>query len=160
LNSLRGWFTRLPKAFCTDSGLVAAEGEKCWNGTESASYTKLLAKDGLASQGKNPEYQAERFLPYRGLFIDERLRLGMLAFRLQNALHGTNYTNYQIEGSGNNDDEDYAEGSGSLSIVSLQSTKSDDKTPDVLPHTSFGTRQLVPLAPLIALLLYLTRRFS
>lgn len=31
----------------------------------------------------------------------------MLAFRLQNALHGHNYTNYQIEGSAEGDDEDY-----------------------------------------------------
>ncbi|XGW26065.1 hypothetical protein V3C99_007017, partial [Haemonchus contortus] len=161
LSVLRGWFTGLPKAFCSDSGLVAPDGEKCWNGNQSASYTKELAGDGLAGQGKIPEYQAARILPYRGVFIDERLRLGMLAFRLQNALHGHNYTNYQIEGSGDSDDdEDYDEGSGSLSIVSLHTTESSENTSDVLPHTSFGSRQLVPVAPLIVVLLYLTRRFT
>ncbi|VDO66344.1 unnamed protein product [Haemonchus placei] len=120
LSVLRGWFTGLPKAFCSDSGLVAPDGEKCWNGNQSASYTKELAGDGLSSQGKNPEYQAARILPYRGVFIDERLRLGMLAFRLQNALHGHNYTNYQIEGSGDSDDdEDYVSSRAFFSFFSI-----------------------------------------
>ncbi|PIO68252.1 hypothetical protein TELCIR_09969 [Teladorsagia circumcincta] len=66
LSALRGWFTGLPKAFCSDSGLVAADGETCWNGSASASYTKKEAGDGLTKQGENPEYQADRFLPYRG----------------------------------------------------------------------------------------------
>ncbi|KAK5971037.1 Glypican, partial [Trichostrongylus colubriformis] len=51
LSGLRGWFTELPKAFCSDAGLVAPEGEICWNGSASASYTKKIAGDGLASQG-------------------------------------------------------------------------------------------------------------
>ncbi|VDO87599.1 unnamed protein product [Heligmosomoides polygyrus] len=162
LTTLRGWFTALPKSFCSDSGLVAADGEKCWNGSESAAYTKKEAGDGLAMQKENPEYQAERFLPYRGLFVDERLRLGMLAFRLQNALHGHNYTNYQIEGSAEGDDEDYAEGSGGgVSIVSLYATESsEDSASDVLPHTSSGTPSLVSYGTSIVVLLYLTRRFS
>lgn len=70
LTTLRGWFTALPKSFCSDSGLVAADGEKCWNGSESAAYTKKEAGDGLAMQKENPEYQAERFLPYRGEDVD------------------------------------------------------------------------------------------
>ncbi|KAK6015702.1 hypothetical protein OSTOST_18846, partial [Ostertagia ostertagi] len=71
LSALRGWFTGLPTAFCSDSGLVAADGETL----------DVMRND---------------------------LRLGMLAFRLQNALHGQNYTNYEIEGSATTiDDEDY-----------------------------------------------------
>lgn len=67
LESLRGWFTALPTSFCSsDSGLVAKEGEPCWNGTQTAPYTKKVAGDGLANQNGNPEYQADRFLPYRG----------------------------------------------------------------------------------------------
>ncbi|CAJ0604431.1 unnamed protein product [Cylicocyclus nassatus] len=153
---LRGWFSALPTTFCTDSGLVAKEGESCWNGNETAPYTKEIAGDGLAKQSTNPEYQADRFLPYRGLFIDERLRLGMLSFRLQNVLHGYNYTNYQVvEGSGDSDDEDYDEGSG-LSIVSLYSTESTEQTVEVQPHTS--TARIFTLSlPLLSILLYLTR---
>ncbi|EYC33767.1 hypothetical protein Y032_0002g975 [Ancylostoma ceylanicum] len=159
LESLRGWFTALPTSFCSDSGLVAKEGESCWNGTETAPYTKEVAGDGLARQNLNPEYQADRFLPYRGLFVDERLRLGMLAFRLQNVLYGQNYTNYQVEGSGSgdSDDEDYDEGSG-LSIVSLYSTDSTEQALEVQPHTSVSPRQFTSSSfVLLLILLYLTR---
>ncbi|KJH45046.1 glypican [Dictyocaulus viviparus] len=151
ISSLRGWFTSLPKAFCYDSGLVAKDGEKCWNGNETASYERKIAKDELQYQRENPEYKTQRFIPYRGLFVDERLRLGMLSFRLQSTLYGKNYTNYQIEGSGNSDDEDYSEGSGSLSIISLVSSESSEDSVDVLPHTSSTSRQLVRTSLIICI---------
>ncbi|KAK6752087.1 hypothetical protein RB195_003482 [Necator americanus] len=158
LESLRGWFSALPSSFCSDSGLVTKENETCWNGTALAPYTNEVAGDGLANQATNPEYQADRFLPYRGLFVDERLRLGMLAFRLQNVLYGQNYTNYHVEGSGDPDDEDYDEGSG-LSIVPLYSTDSTEQALEVQPHTSYSSRQHMLLPFLLLIIsLYLTTR--
>ncbi|VDM78547.1 unnamed protein product [Strongylus vulgaris] len=82
----------------------------------------------------------------------------MLSFRLQNVLHGQNYTNYQVvEGSGSDsDDEDYDEGSG-LSIVSLYSTESTDQALEVQPHTSTSRQFTSYSMSLLIILLYLTR---
>ncbi|VDL69751.1 unnamed protein product [Nippostrongylus brasiliensis] len=152
LTTLRGWFTGLPKSLCMDSALMADDGEDCWNGSASGNYSK---ENGLVREGENPNCPSD--LPMRGLFVDERLRLGMLAFRLQNTFRSHNYTSYQIEGSADaEDDEDYAEGSGSLSIVSLYSSESREKTSDLLPHTLSNSMQhLVHLKLSAALVLQL-----
>ncbi|WKY07961.1 hypothetical protein Q1695_007452 [Nippostrongylus brasiliensis] len=154
LATLRGWFTGLPKSLCMDSALMADDGEDCWNGSASGNYSKVLAENDLVREGENPNCPSD--LPMRGLFVGERLRLGMLAFRLQNTFRSHNYTSYQIEGSADGeDDEDYAEGSGSLSIVSLY-PESREKTSDLLPHTLSNSMQhLVHLRLSTALILKL-----
>ncbi|KAJ1351190.1 hypothetical protein KIN20_007161 [Parelaphostrongylus tenuis] len=63
--SLRGWFSSLPKAFCYDSGLIAKDDEKCWNGNETSSYEKTVLARGLQSQNADTENQSSRFVPYK-----------------------------------------------------------------------------------------------
>uniref|UniRef100_A0A0K0CZQ3 Glypican-6-like protein n=1 Tax=Angiostrongylus cantonensis TaxID=6313 RepID=A0A0K0CZQ3_ANGCA len=65
ISSLRGWFSSLPRAFCYDSGLIATDDDRCWNGNETASYGKYVVAGGLQSQNANPEYKPSGFLPYK-----------------------------------------------------------------------------------------------
>ncbi|VDM62175.1 unnamed protein product [Angiostrongylus costaricensis] len=65
ISSLRGWFSSLPRAFCFDSGLIATDDDRCWNGNETTSYGKHVVADGLQSQNANPEYKSSGFLPYK-----------------------------------------------------------------------------------------------
>ncbi|CAJ0581346.1 unnamed protein product, partial [Mesorhabditis spiculigera] len=80
-----GFFKSLPDGVCSDPQFSTGANTKCWNGLKVDSYTLEVNGHGTTAQRGNPEFQGKRGFEYRGLFVDERLKLGMLSARVKTA---------------------------------------------------------------------------
>ncbi|CAJ0945803.1 unnamed protein product, partial [Mesorhabditis belari] len=96
LTLTRGFFKKLPNDLCDEPQFSSSINEKCWTGKHIGNYNHEVVKDGTTAQRNNPEFLGKASFEYRGLFIDERLRLGMLAARVRTIaeqIAGKNFDN-------------------------------------------------------------------
>jgi len=56
LSRLRGFWKLLPRLFCQEDNIAAADWDYCWNGTSLAPYRRSLARNGLDATRYNPEF--------------------------------------------------------------------------------------------------------
>uniref|UniRef100_A0A1I7X5K6 GED domain-containing protein n=1 Tax=Heterorhabditis bacteriophora TaxID=37862 RepID=A0A1I7X5K6_HETBA len=137
-STLTNWFGSSTSSYCYDDK-VQENDNLCWNGEGVGQHEKLVSGDQIASQVANSEYRTRNFLNYKGIFIEERLKLGILSFRLQNIMNGRNTSHYEMEGSASHDDEDY---------TSQRSTK--DIFPNSVPRGPSSLNYLITIITLIS----------
>ncbi|CAB3401055.1 unnamed protein product [Caenorhabditis bovis] len=112
MEGYKNFFGSIPSELC-DSGSWATQDKNCWNGTDVGEYRLHVAN--VSEQARNPEFQLENFLSFRGEYIEERLRLQWLQSRLSHILSFKTETDDEITTPAFSasfvayDDDDYAD---------------------------------------------------